>query len=467
MAGNKVIYSITEADELNRTSKTNALCNIVVLYDYNEKEKSGVLIPTEKLLSFTLNENIFGTLPRLHISFFDDGLYFRKINFVIGKKLYIKVTPRPVEGMKLDMTPAPYIESVFTIQDVQSTFQPNIRYNYTLDCTYGSMAFLGKICFWPKKITPLDVTPEFLSSKEVLMQVAADAGFDKPSCQFTNEPLDKMNWLSTNYTYEQFIKKIISHAWLGEDDAPFYYIDKDGKFYLSSLRTCGEKSVVGRYVEITRLHQMKADKDTTVSNYRGYNEGTIQNMGFVANDGGNAAGTYVFNPMHTPIMDPKTLAPVIMLKPIAGAFDIPKHYRKYTTDPNTGSFITGIDNRAASTVANMKYLNNATHFMENHQYYDIAPGHNKALIRRFFQIFASIMYNTNTQTLKDYEPSQRVKLTDKINIDFSGLAQTNTSVHSGDYIVATLTHAWANGGAYSINIVGVRDTITAQGSLIE
>lgn len=33
--GNKVIYSITEADELNRTTKTSSLCDIVVLYDYN------------------------------------------------------------------------------------------------------------------------------------------------------------------------------------------------------------------------------------------------------------------------------------------------------------------------------------------------------------------------------------------------------------------------------------------------
>ena len=66
--GNKVIYSITEADELNRTTKTSSLCDIVVLYDYNEKEKSGVLIPTEKLLSFSLSENIFG--PRTSYQIF-------------------------------------------------------------------------------------------------------------------------------------------------------------------------------------------------------------------------------------------------------------------------------------------------------------------------------------------------------------------------------------------------------------
>ena len=74
-----------------------------------------------------------------------------------------------------------------------------------------------------------------------------------------------MNWLSTNYTYEQFIKKIISHAWFGEDDAPFYYIDKAGKFYLTSVRTCGDKSVVGRYMETTKLHQLQKNKDETAA----------------------------------------------------------------------------------------------------------------------------------------------------------------------------------------------------------
>lgn len=464
--GNKVIYSITEADELNRTMKTSSLCDIVVLYDYNEKEKSGVLIPTEKLLSFSLSENIFGSLPELHIKFFDTGLYFRKINFVIGKKLYIKVTPRPAEGIKLDFTPAPYIESVFTVQDVQSTFQPNIRYNYTLDCTYGSLSFLSNICFWPRKIAPLDLMPESLSSKEVLLQVAAAAGFDEPSSQYTNDPKDKMNWLSTNYTYEQFIKKIISHAWFGEDDAPFYYIDKAGKFYLTSVRTCGDKSVVGRYMETTKLHQLqKNNNETTASNYRAYSEGSVQNMGFIVNDGGNKTASYVFNPMHG--FELLSMKPVVLTKMISGAFSIPEHYRKYSNSDTTPPFVTGISNRATSNVQNINKISNDVHFAQNHQYYDLAPLHNKALIRRFFQVFASIIYDSNTQTLKDYEPNQRVKLSDKITIDFSGTSQNDVSVHTGDYIVASLVHTWVANGSYSINIIGVRDTITAEGSLIK
>lgn len=465
MAGTKVIYSITEADELNRTSKTNSLCDLVVLYDYNEKEKKGVLIPTEKLLSFSLNENVFGTLPRLHIKFFDTGLYFKKINFVIGKKLYLKITPKPIESLNKDIAPAPYIESVFTIQDVQTTAEPNIRYNYTLDCTYGSTAFMNKICFWPKKIAPLDLAPEYLSSKEVILQVAGEAGFNEPSSQYTSETQDKMNWLSTNYTYEQFIKKLISHAWVGEDDAPFYYIDKEGKFYLTTLRTCGEKSVVGRYMEITKYNQMKAKDPNAVSNMRCYVEGMVQNMGFMSNDGGNKTAAYVYHPAHS--FEYLAAKPVVLLKPIPGAFSIPEHYRKYTSD-SVDPFVTGVANGSTANAQDIKYISNDIHFFENHQHYDIAPLHNKMLIRKFFQVFTSLVYNTNTQTVKDFDPNQRVKLTDKINIEFSsGLTQEATSIHSGDYIVASLTHSWMNGGAYTINIVSVRDTITGEGSLIK
>lgn len=467
VTGKKIIYSITDADENNRLTRTNALCDIVVLYDFNEKEKSGVLIPTEKLESFTLNENIFGALPKLRLKFFDTGEYFKKINFVIGKKLYLKITPRPAENMKLDFVPAPYIETVFTVQEVQTTFQPNIRYNYTLDCTYGSLSFLSKICFWPKRMPPLDITPEYLSSKDVLLKVAGEAGFNKPTSQLTSEPQDKMNWLSTNYTYDQFIKKIVSHSWIDEDDAPFYYVDKNGTFYLSSLRTCGEKAVVGRYMEITKLHQLQLKNKNIESNYRGYAEGSVQNMGFMANDGGNVAGTYVFNPMHTPIMDPRYLKPT-STHTIIPSFDMTMHYRKYTSSSTTPAFVNGLDNRSDASVANMKYLNNAFHFMENHQFYDVAPGHNKALIRRFFQVFADIVYNCNNQTKRDFEENQRVKLSDKINIEFSsGLTQNDTSIHTGDYIVADLTHTWTVGGTYTINIIGVRDTITKEGSLIK
>lgn len=152
---------------------------------------------------------------------------------------------------------------------------------------------------------------------------------------------------------------------------------------------------------------------------------------------------------------------------ISGAFSIPEHYRKYSNSDTTPPFVTGISNRAASNVQNINKISNDVHFAQNHQYYDLAPLHNKALIRRFFQVFASIIYDSNTQTLKDYEPNQRVKLSDKITIDFSGTSQNDVSVHTGDYIVASLVHTWVANGSYSINIIGVRDTITAEGSLIK
>lgn len=461
MPGQKLIYSITEADDMNRRSKTNALCDLVVLYDYNEKEKTGVLIPTEKLLSFTLTENIFGALPHLQIRLFDNNTFFNNINFVIGKNLYIKVIPRPPEGLKLDFIPAPYIESVFTIQDVQVTVQPNISYTYTIDCTHGSMKLLSDICIWPRKITPKDLKEESLNSKEVLLQVAGAAGF-KANSQFTDNPSDSMNWLSTNYTYEQFIKKIISHSWLGENDAPFYYIDKDGNFTLSSLRTCADKAVIAQYMEATKFHMLNDDKKK--ASYRSYTEGAIQNMGFISNDGGNKATAYVFNPLHGPEL--VTIKPAPKLPTIPGAFSVPEHYRQYTTDDKTEVFITGVDNRAPNTVQNIKYKSNDIHFAQNHKYYDIAPLHNKALLKRFFQVFSSIIYNSNLQAINEYKPESRIKLTDKINIDFSGLRESDTSIHTGDYIVSNMTHTWFVGGAYSINIIGVRDTITGAGSLI-
>lgn len=460
MPGRQIIYSITQADDLNRRSKTNALCDLVVLYDYNEKEKTGILIPTEKLQSFTLSENIFGTLPKLQVKFFDNNTYFNNMNFVIGKNLYIKVTPRPAEGMKIDFVPSPYIEAVFTIQDVQVTIQPNISYNYTLDCTHGSMKLLGDICLWPRSVVPLDLKEESLNSKEVLLQVAGAAGFEASS-QVTTTPLDSMNWLSTNYTYEQFLKKIISHSWLGEDDAPFYYIDKNGKFYLSSLRTCADKPVVGQYMEAARLHRLNKNQNSGI---REYSECSIQNMGFITNDGGNKATSYVFNPLHGPEL--LTVKPAPKIPIIPGAFSVTEHYRKYTNDDKTQAFVFGVDNRAASTVQNTKYISNDIHFAQNHQFYDIAPLHNKALLKRFFQVFVSLVYNSNLQLLSEYKQESRVKLSDKINIDFTGLSSSDQSIHTGDYIVSNLVHSWVVGGAYSINIIAVRDTLTAVGSLI-
>ena len=85
------------------------------------------------------------------------------------------------------------------------------------------------------------------TSKEVLDEIIGQT-----SLKFTylcaSDPTDKMLWLNKTLTYAKFAKHIMDHSWLGENDLPMMYINKNGKFVYDSLQRLKTQGIKYSYV---------------------------------------------------------------------------------------------------------------------------------------------------------------------------------------------------------------------------
>lgn len=446
--------TVAEAERLNNSSKiANAIANVVLLYDYNEKTKTGTHIPTEKITQITVQEDLFGHLPYVYITLKDTGTFFQYMGFEFGKQMLIKISPIDKATGEV---PAKYFEGIFVISDFSYTLdQESNRYIYNISCTYNATGYINKIYRWPDKtISALNVEKQY-TSKDVIKSIAEKSGLKFVS--ELSDTSDNMTWINTNKVCRDFIKHLVSHCWISYEDAPIYYIDKSGNFYLTSIKTLADKPLTVGYIEDTRYNAILASDSTSKPYYKAYRDIILDNMGFSNNAGGYKVKSYMYNPYSMNTLSVKEFNK----HNIRGAETSTGSYRSFPLNDKKAldPFFPGKINKNTADMENVRYISNDTYFDQTHEYYDVAPLHNLNLFRSFFQVFTHLTVDTATQAQIDLNEGHRIKLGQKINIDFRSTKYEN-SVANGDFIICGLTHTWTQGASYTIMISCVRDTVT-------
>lgn len=444
--------TLADAEKMNSSTLLyNNITKVVMLYDYSEKTKTGTLIPTDKIVQVTVQEDLFGHLPYVHITLADTGTYFQYMGFEYGKQVYISLSPNNDD----EESNKKYFEGIFSISGFTYTLDPEAeRYIYNITCTYDATGYLNKIYRWPDKtIAGLNIEKQY-TSVEVIKSIAEKSGLKFASNITTN---DNMTWINSDKVCRDFIKHLISHSWISYDDAPIYYIDKSGTFYLSSIKTLTDNQSIITYVEDTLYNTILNSNMENIPYYKAYRDVIVDNMGFSNNIGGYKVKSYIYNPYNINKLSVKEFNrhTIRSIKESTGSYRSFPLDDKKSVDP----YFPGKINKKISDMENTRYISNDMHFDQTHEYYDIAPLHNFNLFRTFFQVFTHLTVDTSKQVMLDLKEEYSVKLGQKISIDFKSTKYAK-SIANGDFIICGLTHTWTRGSAYTIMLSCVRDTVT-------
>lgn len=456
-------------EKLEEAYKSNprygsALYRLILLYNYNEDEKSGEHISTDRVDELNIYEDLYGNLPTMDVTFHDSGTLFHSGGLKPGWKMYVKLYPKVDKNQQ--EIPEPYVDAVFTIQYFKFITDPVSKgYIYKVKCVFSAFKYLNNIVKWPVNDTINKLKIKEVTSNSLIPTIASLGGL-KGVSKLTSDTNDSMAWLNSNMTCEQFVKHIMSHAWIDNYDAPLYYIDKNGTFYYTSYKTMCDTAVLATYIHSSVANAI-IDADKTASTYyRTYEDIMIDDHGYLTNEGGYKNSVYVYNPcLPTELALALEYEPLIVRKAARAST---KSYRSYTVDNGDSKrplFINGESNITPAAGDTTRYISNEMYFNNTYKYYDVAPLHNLNFKKGFFQVFAYLTVNTTTQVNKDGQKEQRVNLGDKIMIDAHTLSNAN-SIQSGEYIVSGIQHTLTKNSALTIMLSCVRDSITKTKQLL-
>lgn len=451
----------------------------IALWYGAEKKENARVIPMSVISELTVRESIFNGLPTIRIVLVDQGSYMNIRGFEHGKLLYVKMTPvidLASWGQEwAEKIPTPYLESKFRIESIEYIGNDSSNdYRTIIHGVYAAENYLNEICQWPPdnfaetafiKNLGVDLAPVKTggyNSVELITKVAQNAGL-QPSIELSNSttPDDRMYWLNKNLTHQEFIKFIVDHAWLGEDDCPLFYVNRDGQGVYTSLKTFKDNAAIANY---KRALTVEKNNDNTYC--RKFMYAYLKNAGYVQNEGGYGVQSNVYNPYAAAVINSipqieginNPAASSLPIREKLGQTGISDEHDRAGVFHSKNIYIGKMSNKSTATANCIRYATNDMYFLDTHQYYDYAPLHNLACRKAFFNIFLYLAIDCGGQMLDDMKSTQRVKLGDKINVDLTTI-DNKTSIQNGEFIVSGIIHTWKFGGAYGQTLCCTSDGI--------
>lgn len=495
--------SIQDLDNLssidNSASNISIGAHVEVLYGSEKKEKARIL-ELQKILSITVRENIFGTLPTLTLVLKDSGTIFYDEGFEHGKIIYVKMTPELSindisEQTDVTTLDPPIFECSFVIQSIEYLHETNNQgyHKCFIHGIYNAEGYMNSIFTWPSPNPTIDTvtltnaglmsdfTPGIKSggmdSKTLLSRIVSDAGlkftYDVPSLPI---PCDKMYWYNKNLTYYEFIRFVMDHAWLSDDDCPLFYVNRAGQGVYTSIKTLQNNASSVTYIDAGK-DMSSNDPKLGKNNVRVYKSFQMKNAGYIQNEGGYVNETNVYNPYTMLGINPAPkietdLGTTNCLPVKMSLYSIPDYHNRSATHGTNKTYIGKLTNKSPNSSSNIRYANNEMYFSQTHQYYDYAPLHHKSHRKSFFNVFLYLDVNAtfehsftgnekdvDVQLKKTEETLPRLNLGSKITVEFNDLAHPLNSINNGDFIVGSIIHNWLQGGNYQQIICGISDGI--------
>ena len=441
--------------------------NIELIYGSDDPKK-GFNIPNGKITKIELRENFFTKLPQLKLVLNDTGYLFNSLGFQIGNIFSLKITPIVNNA---DLLPKPYIDTQFKIESIEYSMDPDRKiYIYTINCMYGAEKYVNDICVWPQDdIDILHLDKEY-TSKETLDRILTKAGLAFVD-DYNDNTEDNMAWLNSSLTYCEFAEKLIKHGWVGEEDIPVLFVDREGTAHFNTINSlCKNQSSIATYMNTTTFQKKYGEANKTAQStqkpvgVRLYTDIAFRNVGYIQNQGAYGIRATLFNPYNIRELNPIDF-PVANIKlenlKAATLNDTCIRQKEYHDNKTR---IANMSNKSAGQLDNIRYSYNGMHFKQTHEYYDYAPLHYESIKRSFYQQFVFITIDTLLQPAYDSDSTQRLNLGNKITINTSTVDYDNT-IQTGDYIVVGLTHVFSTGGKYTIMATCVNDGINGVGKL--
>lgn len=455
--------NILDPSAASQSGPTASVNNVIEVLYGSDDIKKAYPIPTNKIDKIQIKESFFSKLPTLKLVLSDVGTLFNTVGFQIGYTINVKITP--IVRNK-DVIPRPYVNSNFTIQSINYVFDMDKKYYvYELNCIYPAEKYLNDICVWPiTEIDALNIEKQYTS--EALLRLICTRGGLGFYSNLTTEPSDSMAWLNCSLTYSEFAEKVTKHAWVGDNDMPILYVNKEGTAIYNTLNTMCNGATKYTYIQKT-LYDMKYrptgnNPNRKPSGYRTFTDMTFNNIGYIQNQGAYGVKTYIYNPYNLKSINPLTIKPAV-----------PKNIKNVTLNDACLRYkefhdnkirVAQLSNKSPGQVKNFRYSFSKMHFKQTHENYDYAPQHNESIKRAFFQQFVSLTVDAVNQPDYDFDPLQMVYLGDKINVRVDTTYNPGT-IQSGDYIVTGLVHNFYTKSNYTINIIAANDGINGVGQL--
>ena len=443
--------------------------------------KEGRLISAQGIKEIVIEENIFSLLPTIRIEIEDQGSYFAGYNIKNGDKIYFIVTPVVAnEGED----PTPYVDSVYAVQNVSCV--PSLEgsnYQYVIIGIYDAQSYLNEVASYPKTTIDSLLFQNTKRSDEAIQEVLDDTTL-KLSKKI--EGSDKGLWLNCRKTRAQFIEKIIEHAWIDEDDAPLIYTNLNGESIFTSVKTMAKQKKLCTFTNVKNYIESLQGSSTQREDLE-YPFTSVQFLhaaGPILNQGGYKVRANYYTPYNLlSLFDldiaPKDIDVVELLKDLAaqGNLDPMAIIDAQIADKKTvGKFreavyqqdepyIASRSNKASSQIDRLtKNIDAGIYFKEYHNHYDVAPVHNEMIRRSFFQNFINMTVDVH-RLPKEYQTAKcRPVLGDKVNLDFS-TADSVDKIHTGNYIVAGISHHFKAFQSYTLDVKCVTDGTYGMGIL--
>ena len=436
--------------------------NIFVIYG-NKHPAHGFTISNDKIRKILVHESFFQRLPSMTLELNDVGTYFHSVGFQIGNSIFVSVTPSLDSGIDVK----PYIDAEFIIESIEYALdQDNNSYYYILKCTLAAEKYLNDIFVWPKDDsgTMLNRSKAFTST-EVLRACISHAGLKFTSSVDSN---DTMPWLNASLCHADFADKIVSHAWISDDDMPLLYIDKNGLATYTSINKLCEGATVSNFIQVTTYQKLHDETKGTEENakptpYKAYESLRYVNAGFIQNQGGYGIKAKIFNPYNIEQINPIKFPVMVTKNLFTGKMPSLNEtcFREkefHDTGKDDKMRLGKISNKSQTQLENIRYNTVAFHFDGTHEYYDYAPMHHESIKRSFYQQFVFMTIDTVNQPFVDPKGEAIIRLGQRISIDPATVNNQQT-IAAGDYIVAGLTHTFYTSSKYTIMATCVSDGI--------
>lgn len=443
--------------------------------EWIDKKKVGIEIKQNEIVEVKLTESMFNLLPKLELKLMDANKWFNTYIFQPGVYITIKITPK--HGSEED-TVEPYVFAEYVIEGVNYHIdQSEKTFIYDISCIYSAEKYITAYPIYPTEnlagkaigaaASAIGVSNDGMNqykktSCEVIEEILEETGLGFNNMLGDEAPKDKMLWVNAGQTYAVFVNKIVSHMWLGLDDVPISYVDKNGNFTLYSLNNLCKKQSTTNFMYDQRYNNLQdkaKNEHKAPPQYLTYSNIGVYNVAYNQLKSGYVVKASIYNPYSREEINAEN-------QKIQTQDDEEHPHHRTITLKNEKLRLGMVGNASLSARANVianKWC--GIHFKETHEYYDVAPVHNKNVTNQFFTKFAMMTVDTNLQSAATsagagFYPS----LGDKVYIDMADMEQGNM-IQSGNFIICGLTHKWVPGKSYTIISQCVNDGFNSEGPL--
>lgn len=460
--------SVAQTQALIKTAQNsgedniNSTIDIELWYDVEDKEKATERVDLSIVNKLTFDENMFSVLPTMTLEMVDDGTYYNLKPMKIGRKIYVRIQSSAKTQDNKEVTP---ILTRMTIDSItQKVNQGTGTSNMLVHCVYDCQGFINKVPTYP--IPGLVTLPIPENSNDAVTKVCNAVGL---SCDGEYpEGLDVMNYVNETLTAKKLVDKIVDHAWVGENDAPVFYVDLEGTAHFTTIskmvHTSNKLNCIGQVLFNRQFQRIEHEEFYNTFLVPGqkliYQDLKQVNLGAKVNNiGGGIVKAAVYDPIGLTnialkLTDKNTQPDINNI----GTSEKPNtNYNCYKGSADT-TWLGNTSNREAAECNKVRATRQFGIASSNvHNWYEAASANNYTVKMAFFQNFWKLTLDVNKQPRYFYQNASLMpRIGMKINIDFTDEDYDN-KIYNGDYLITRVQHIWTRGNSYAIAITVVAD----------